>query len=319
MQPSTSTPSSAAPSSFTAARVVSQLQRSSVYRDYNQAFEAATGLPLALRAVGSFQTPLQGSKRVNAFCALMAGTNKTCAACLQLQQRVEQDATVDAKTLQCFAGLSESAVPVRVGEKVLGYLQTGQVLLQAPTERSFTGIARQLLEWNPAADLRQLKAAYFATRVLARRQYASVVNLLAVFAQHLSVISNQVMVQEAEVELPVITRARAYISEHHGEALALRQVAQAVNVSVFYFCKIFKQTTGLTFTEYLARHRIERVKQLLLNPHMRISEAAFATGFQSLSQFNRIFRQIAGESPTRYRNRLVSARPTRTHLLAQAA
>ena len=321
MQPSTSTPAPvpAASPCPTAATVVAQLQRSPVYRDYHQAFEAATGLPLALRAAGSFQTPLHGSKRVNSFCALMAGTNKTCAACLQLQQRVEQDATMDAKTLQCFAGLSESAVPVRVGDNVLGYLQTGQVFLQAPTQRRFAGIAEQIRAWNPTADLRQLKAAYFATRVFARHQYASVVNLLAVFAQHLSAISNQVMVQESAVELPVVTRARAYISEHHGEALDLREVARAVNMSVFYFCKVFKKTTGLTFTEYLARHRIERVKQMLLNPHMRVSEAAFAAGFQSLSQFNRIFRRVAGESPTAYREHLHGARPAGPRPLAQAA
>lgn len=319
MQPSTSTPAPAASSCSTSAKVVSHLQRSSIYRDYHQAFEAATGLPLALRAAGSFQTPLQGSKLVNPFCALMAGTNKSCAACLLLQQRVEQDATIDAKTLECFAGLSESAVPVRVGENVLGYLQTGQVLLQAPTERRFKGIAQQIREWNPQADLRQLKAAYFATRVLARRQYTSVVNLLAVFAQHLSAISNQVMVQEAAVESPVITRARAYISEHHSEVLGLRDVARAVNMSAFYFCKVFKQTTGLTFTEYLARHRVERVKQMLLNPHMRVSEAAYAAGFQSLSQFNRIFRHVAGESPSSYREHLHGPRPASPRPLAQAA
>ncbi len=319
MQPSTSTPAPAATPCANAAKVVSQLQRSPIYRDYHQAFEATTGLPLALRPAGSFQTPLHGSRLVNPFCTLMAGTNKTCAACLQLQQRVEEGACSGAKTLQCFAGLSESAVPVRTGENILGYLQTGQVLLQPPTERRFNGIKQQLLEWNPRADLRQLKAAYFATRVLAQRQYESVVSLLAVFAQHLSAISNQVMVQEAAIEPPVITRARTYIAEHHGEALALRDVARAVNLSMFYFCKVFRQTTGLTFTEYLARHRIERVKGLLLNPHMRVSEAAFAAGFQSLSQFNRLFRRIVGESPRDYREHLHGARAAGQRPLAQAA
>jgi AraC-like DNA-binding protein len=57
----------------------------------------------------------------------------------------------------------------------------------------------------------------------------------------------------------------------------------------------------------VARARIERTKQLLLNPHMRISEAAYEAGFQSLSQFNRVFRRIAGESPTRYRAHLHGA------------
>ena len=62
----------------------------------------------------------------------------------------------------------------------------------------------------------------------------------------------------------------------------------------------------MTFTEYLARIRVEMVKKLLLNPHTRISEAAFEVGFQSLSQFNRVFRRFAGESPSDYRGRAVS-------------
>ena len=72
-------------------------------------------------------------------------------------------------------------------------------------------------------------------------------------------------------------------------------------MSSFYFCKTFKKATGMTFTDYLARVRIEKVKNLLLNPHKRISEAAYECGFQSLSQFNRVFRKVAGESPTEYR------------------
>jgi AraC-like DNA-binding protein len=67
---------------------------------------------------------------------------------------------------------------------------------------------------------------------------------------------------------------------------------------------MFKQATGLTFTDYLARVRVEKVKNLLLNPHKRISEAAYEAGFQSLSQFNRVFRKIAGEAPTLWREKL---------------
>jgi AraC-like DNA-binding protein len=75
-------------------------------------------------------------------------------------------------------------------------------------------------------------------------------------------------------------------------------------MSAFYFCKTFRKVTGVTFVDYLARLRIESVKSLLLNPHKRISEAAFEAGFQSLSQFNRVFRRIAGEAPTVYREKL---------------
>jgi AraC-like DNA-binding protein len=50
--------------------------------------------------------------------------------------------------------------------------------------------------------------------------------------------------------------------------------------------------------------RIEKVKNLLLNPHKRVSEAAFEAGFQSLSQFNRVFKKIEGMSPSDFREQL---------------
>jgi AraC-like DNA-binding protein len=114
-------------------------------------------------------------------------------------------------------------------------------------------------------------------------------------------------VRQETAESPVITRARNFINTHQNEDLSLAQVAQAVNMSAFYFCKTFKKATGMTFTDYLARVRVEKVKNLLLNPHKRVSEAAYEAGFQSLSQFNRVFRKIAGESPSRYRDKLHGA------------
>jgi len=112
------------------------------------------------------------------------------------------------------------------------------------------------------------------------------------------------MVSAKQAESPMISRAKVFIAEHQHEEMSLRQVAGAMNTSAFYFCKMFKQATGLTFTDYLARVRIEKVKNLLLNPHKRISEAAYEAGFQSLSQFNRVFRKIAGEAPTSWRDKL---------------
>jgi AraC-like DNA-binding protein len=78
-------------------------------------------------------------------------------------------------------------------------------------------------------------------------------------------------------------------------------------MSTFYLCKMFKKVTGLNFTEYVARVRVEKSKNLLLNPNARVSEVAFATGFQSLTHFNRTFRRFAGLSPTQYRAALPGA------------
>src|SRR5688572_32923722 len=80
--------------------LVARIEKSQLFRDYRSAFETATGLPLTIRAAGSFQPPLAGSKRINAFCALMAARNRSCAACLELQQRAEQEAGGQSKTLE---------------------------------------------------------------------------------------------------------------------------------------------------------------------------------------------------------------------------
>jgi AraC-like DNA-binding protein len=130
-------------------------------------------------------------------------------------------------------------------------------------------------------------------------------------------LSNQLVVQEATAEPPAMTRARQYITEHRAEDIALDQVARAVNMSAFYFCKVFKAGTGLTFTDYIARARVEKTKTLLLNPNTRVSEAAYEAGFQSLSQFNRVFRRVTGEPPSTYRDHLHGGR--HGHALACAA
>ncbi|HXA81379.1 MAG TPA: PocR ligand-binding domain-containing protein, partial [Opitutaceae bacterium] len=249
--------------------VVSRLRDSQIFRDYQQAFQTATGLPLVLRTAGSFQEPMHGAKNVNSFCTLMAAKSKTCAACLQLQQRAETAAVTGAATLECFSGLSESLVSIRLGEKTIAYLQTGQVLLREPSEKQFRSTVRQLAKWKADVDVAPLREAYFQTRVLPRAHYEATVRLLATFAQHLSMVANELMIRETAAEPPAVSKARAFIAEHLGEPLSLSQVAQAAHMSPFYFCKVFKTALGLTFTNYLARARVEKTKQLLLNQNTR--------------------------------------------------
>ena len=284
--------------------LVEQLKRSRIYRDYEQAFRDATGLPINLRPAEFLDLPHRDDPNENPFCALMARHNQSCAACLQLQRKLETEARLETKTLKCFAGLCDSAVPIRVGDDVIAFLQTGQILLQKPTAARFGTAARHLLKFGVDTDLKRLEEAFYQTRVVSKKQYSAVLRLLEIFAQHLSSLSNQLAVQKTHAENPAIARARSYIADQHAGELSLTLVAKQVNMSAFYFCKMFRKATGITFTEYLARVRIEKVKNLLLNPNTRISEAAYETGFQSLSQFNRIFRRIAGESPTAFRARL---------------
>src|SRR5436189_5168788 len=98
-----------------------------------------------------------------------------------------------------------------------------------------------------------------------------------------------------------IWKARKFIEEHSHEELSLTTVAKAVNMNPNHFSENFKQVTGINFVEYVARIRFTTACDLLQNPTLRVSEIAFAVGFQSLSQFNRVFKRFSGKSPTEYR------------------
>ena len=286
------------------AEIVQQLSKSQIFRDYEVAFNEATRLPLALRPHEVWHHALQGKKHENPFCALMSKSNRSCAACLRVQQELIDGETEEVQTTTCFAGLSETAIPIHVGNKVVGFLQTGQVAFRKPTDAGFSRVSQQLIAWGAKVDLTKLEDAYFHSRVLSQEQYEAMVRLLEIFAKHLSVIANQVLVQQENGEPPLISRAKNYIGEHQAESISLDQIAKTLNVSTFYFCKLFKKATGLTFTDYFARTRIERAKNLLLNPNVRISEVAYDCGFLSLTHFNRIFKRVVGKSPTHYRQTL---------------
>jgi AraC-like DNA-binding protein len=98
-----------------------------------------------------------------------------------------------------------------------------------------------------------------------------------------------------------IWKARKFIEQHSGEELSLRKVAKAVHISPSHLSEKFKQVTGMNFVEYVAHTRFKNACHLLRNSNLRISEIAFAVGFQSLSQFNRVFKNLSGKSPTQYR------------------
>jgi AraC-like DNA-binding protein len=284
--------------------LVESLCHSRIYQDYERAFSEATGLPVALRPVESWQLPHHGQRSENPFCAMLATKSRACAACLQVQQKLSENARHDAASETCQAGLCDTAVPVRLGGNLVAFLHTGQVFRKKPTAAQFERVAKLAKDWGVEVDVSKLKTAYCNTRVLSSREHEAMVKLLQIFAQHLSMISNQIVVQERNAEPPVITRAKEFIKAHQAEDISLGQVAKAVNTSTFYFCKMFKKVTGINFTNYVSRTRIENAKNLLLNPNLRVSEIAYEVGFQSLTHFNRVFKKVIGQSPTEYRGQL---------------
>lgn len=284
--------------------LIELLAQSEIMKQYEQAFTETTGMPLALRSMESWKLPLHGKRKESPFCAWMAKKSRTCSSCLQTQEQLAQAAIDKPCSLTCAYGLLEMAVPIRVGSETIGFLQTGQVRSEKPTVEVFQQIAAGSKTRGIDLHGPEPMAAFLETPVISGERLESAKNLLRIFADHLSMKATQIAIQEQNAENPVITKAKHFIQDHHSEDLTLGQVAAAVHTSVFYFCKLFKQSTGITFTEFVSQTRVDHAKNLLLNPNLHVSEIAYEVGFQSLTHFNRIFKKLVGKSPTQYRAHL---------------
>ena len=284
--------------------IAQKILRSRVLAEYESAFAAASGLPLKFEAASggvSGGAVFNQNQAENPFCALISRSKEGCRMCREVEAEITKTDAVEIRTQSCPAGLSDTAVPVVVHGQLAGFLRTGQVALKPLGKWQFSKVAQLLVRWGWDTDLSRMEEAWYHSKVLTPDQYSAFIELLRVFSRHLSIVFEKEASMPSEVEAPVIRRARQFICEHQQEDLHVGDVAAQLNVSIFYFCKVFRKATGLTFTQYLTQVRITKAKNLLQNPYTRIAEVAFEAGFQSITHFNRSFRKFEGKSPKQYR------------------
>ncbi len=285
-------------------RVVDNLRNSELFTTYRDAFLKATGLPLTLEtARENGWKPCCGPENSSRFCQLLNQGDDPCEQCTLACHTLARDAENHLVSIRCFAGLSETAIPVRCGARTIAFLSTGQIFNQAPRRSSLARI-RKILGGKDRSKNQwaHLEKAYLETTVVAPVQYQGITTLLAAFSLQLSALAARMALKEENEPAPV-RKAKQYVNAHLEDKITLEIIADHVGVSTFYFCKIFKATTGMTLTEYVNRRRIERAKVLLLRPHSKVTEIAYDIGYQSLSQFNRSFLKYAGCAPTTFRER----------------
>jgi AraC-like DNA-binding protein/mannose-6-phosphate isomerase-like protein (cupin superfamily) len=100
-----------------------------------------------------------------------------------------------------------------------------------------------------------------------------------------------------------INKTLTYIQHHFREQLTLEQVAKQAQLSPTYFSKCFSKATGISFQSYLQGLRLQFAKSLIKSSDLPITEISHASGFNTLTHFNRCFNQKYGKSPRMYRKK----------------
>jgi AraC-like DNA-binding protein len=118
-------------------------------------------------------------------------------------------------------------------------------------------------------------------------------------------LSSRPFTEPRKTDMERIDRVCRHLAERFAEDVSLAEAAGVAHLSVPAFCRFFKSRTGKTLVGYLTELRIGRACRLLMETERSVSDVAYASGFNNLSNFNRRFLALKGVPPREYRNRFL--------------
>lgn len=124
------------------------------------------------------------------------------------------------------------------------------------------------------------------------------------FIDKVSEACRNILTKKEEQASGLIIKAKYFMEENFSKDISLDDVSRTVDISPYYFSKLFKEETGENFIEYLTNLRIEKAKKLLQNKDLSIKNICVDTGYSDPNYFSRIFKKQVGVTPTEYREKI---------------
>jgi AraC-like DNA-binding protein len=279
-----------------------RLTASGTVREQQVAFTCATGVPLTLVPAST----LPGALLDGAFCVKGCLGDPSGVLCQQKLFQAERKAVTRAAPIQysCPSGLLKIMVPVFIGGRHAGSLLAGPFSMHALDGNRLAEQVERLAKHGLGDRVGQLRTTWRHTPLITAEKCRAAGTLLRMFARYLEEFGKRALENGASAASPLLLRIEAFLAESQDGHVLLKDVAARVNLSPCHFCAVFKRQTGLTFTEYRTKRRLEKAQRLLHDPERRVSDVAFEAGFESIPYFNRAFRRRFGCSPSEFRLRL---------------
>jgi len=282
-----------------------KLATSPLVREQQVAFTCATGVPLTL-SPASCSALADGT-----FCVKGCLGGHSGEACRHKLLQAEKRAVTRLGPVQycCPSGLVKILVPVFINGRHAGLLLAGPMALHELDEQRLERLTHRLEKLGLGGRAEQLQTTWRFTPQLTSAKCQAAETLLRMFGKYLEESGKQFLESSTAPRSNWLKKIEDFLAGCQDSQVSLKDVAASVNLSPCHFCSVFKKQTGLTFSRYRVRQRLEKARELLADRNRRISDVAFESGFESIPYFNRAFRRQMGCSPTEYRKRLTGQNP----------
>jgi AraC-like DNA-binding protein len=270
--------------------------------EFQRDFELLSGMKLAFVNELGLGDDLQRDRLP--LCAAMNASEAGRTMCARSRHALLANVGDHSACAICDAGLHEAVIPLNISGIRAGYFMFCGTAPQPPNAHTIHK-ARHLLHKNGIEfDDRDLETLLSKTPVVPAETLGAFQRIVHLAAKQIALkVTDQLVDPEVAMPPSVIKacnyiRARAMVDD-----INLGEVARHCCISEGHLSRMFHHSTGLTFREYLTQVRIERAKSLLTHSGKSVTEIAYESGFQSLSQFHRVFRKVYGASPGEMRSR----------------
>lgn len=280
-----------------------RIAASQIVREQQVAFTCATGVPLALLPASE----TAAARAAGAFCVKGCLGDPSGNVCERKLKQAEKRAVTRFGPVQyaCPSGLVKILVPVFIGGQHAGSLLAGPFALKALDADRLDHLVNRLDKIGLSDRADEIQETWRYTPMLSSDKSRAAATLLRMFARYLEESGKQELSAQKQ-RSPLLEKIEALLAESRDSQVSLKEVAARVNLSPCHFCAVFKKQTGVTFSQYRTRQRLERARELLSDPARRVSDVAFEAGFESIPYFNRAFKRQFGCSPSEFRERVLN-------------
>ena len=238
-------------------------------------------------------------EQIAPFCQIIRTDGQAAANCMECDRNACKTAVGrrTAYTYRCHAGLTESIMPLNLGNILIGYLFFGHVFSYAEHEEGWKNIRRLCGSYD--LDFPALKAACYELPIISKDFIISATHILQAVASYLCLERMAIIRQK---ELPV--QIDEYVSNHYTDELNTQILCEHFQIGKTTLYEIAKQNYGIGIVDHIRFLRIKKAKELLIeNPEMPISEVAFACGFHDYNYFITVFKRLTGMPPKQFRKK----------------
>ena len=268
---------------------------------FQRDFELMSGMKLAFLDELGLGDDLNHAS--SPMCHALQASKEGRAMCARSRHALLAEVGKKPSCLTCDAGLTESVVPLNIGGIRAGYFVFGGIRALPVEPRALKKIAHLLRKNGIPIDEARIGEYFLGTRGVERPTLDACQRLVLLFARQIALkLTDHYSEPEASLP-PTVLKACRFIRAHALiDDIDLTEVANNCGVSTGHLSRLFHHSTGLTFREYLARIRVENARKLLLRTRKNVTEIAYESGFQSLSQFHRVFLKTFGMTPGKWRS-----------------